>query len=177
MSRRKRRPTQPGRASPVITQAAKPQVLAVAVAQESGVATLARRMIPIALVGAGLAAYANSFAGAFLLDDLRRIVDNPQIRHLWPPWQVIAGTSRPLVELSLALNYALGGLNVWGYHAVNLAVHISAALTLYGLVRRTLLLESYRSRYAHVATPIAMIAALLWLVHPVQTEAVSTVRP
>src|SRR5881628_2171403 len=151
MSRRKRRPTQPGRASPVITQAAKPQVLAVAVAQESGVATLARRMIPIALVGAGLAAYANSFAGAFLLDDLRRIVDNPQIRHLWPPWPVIAGTSRPFVQLSLALNYAFGGLNVWGYHAFNLAVHLLAGLTLFALVGRMLQSPALRPRYGQTA--------------------------
>src|SRR5207245_8496147 len=143
-----------------------------AVAQESGVATLARRMIPIALVGAGLAAYANSFAGAFLLDDLRRIVDNPQIRHLWPPWQVIAGTSRPLVELSLALNYALGGLNVWGYHAFNLTVHLLAGLTLFGLLRRTLQSARLRPRYGQAAPWLAMAIALLWLLHPLQPATV-----
>src|SRR6266436_5580519 len=95
-------------------QAPKPSPPEAGVVLTSRSSVVARRAIQLVLVGGGLAAYADSFGGAFLLDDLRRIVDNPQIRHLWPPWQVIAGTSRPLVELSLALNYALGGLNVWG---------------------------------------------------------------
>ena len=72
--------------------------------------------------------------------------ENPSIRHLWPIWQVLfpqdAGRvgGRPVVSLTLAVNYALGGMNVWGYHAVNLAIHILAAWTLLGVVRRTLLL-------------------------------------
>src|SRR5712671_183158 len=147
MSRGRRRRRQPGGGSPVTKQGPKPQAPEVAIVQESGGAALARRMIPLALVGASLAAYANSFRGAFLLDDFRRIVDNPQIRHLWPPWRVMAGTSRPLVELSLALNYALGGLNVWGYHAFNLTVHLLAGLTIFGLVRRMFQSPRLRPRY------------------------------
>jgi len=125
------------------------------------------------VVGAGLAAYADSFRGAFRLDDLHRIVDNPQIRHLWPPWQVMAGTSRPLVELSLAVNYALGGLDVWGYHAFNLTVHLLAGLTLFGLVRLMLQGPRLRPRYGHAAPWLAMAVALLWLLHPLQTESVT----
>ena len=95
---------------------------------------------------AAIAVYYNSFAGVFLFDDGPWIVDNASIRQLWPVWSwltpensaVIGG--RPLVSLSLAVNYAWGGLNPWGYHAVNLAIHILAAWTLFGLVRRTLLL-------------------------------------
>jgi tetratricopeptide (TPR) repeat protein len=73
------------------------------------------------LIGVGVATYYNSFAGAFLLDDDGRIVQNPQIRQFWPPWQVMAHSARPVLDLSIAINYALGGLNVWGYHAVNVA--------------------------------------------------------
>ncbi len=102
-----------------------------------------RSVIPLLLIGLGVAAYLNSFAGTFILDDQPRIVNNPQIRHLWPPWRVMAHTSRPVVQLSLAINYALGELNVWGYHAFNLAVHLLAGLLLFGIVRRTLETEPF----------------------------------
>ncbi|HEX3728296.1 MAG TPA: tetratricopeptide repeat protein, partial [Opitutaceae bacterium] len=69
---------------------------------------------------------------------------------------------RPLVNLSLALNYAAGGLHPEGYHALNLAVHLLAGLALFGLMRRTL--DSLGAGLA---------VALLWTVHPLQTEAVS----
>ena len=81
----------------------------------------------------------------FLFDDIPRIVENAGIRHLWPIWQVCFRRAtlvggRPVVSLTLAVNYALGGTSVWGYHFVNLAVHILAACTLLSIVRRTLLL-------------------------------------
>src|ERR1043166_8352195 len=95
------------------------------------------KFIPALVIVAGLCVYANSFTGPFIFDDLLSIRDNPRIRTLWPPWDGFATTSRPVVWLTLALNYAAGGLNVWGYHAVNLAIHILSALVLYGVVRRT----------------------------------------
>jgi tetratricopeptide (TPR) repeat protein len=125
------------------------------------------------LIALGLAAYLNSFSGTFVLDDQTRIVDNAQIRHFWPPWRVMAHTSRPVVQLSLAINYALGGLNVWGYHAFNLAVHLLAGLLLFGIVRRTLESEPLRARYAEAAPWLAVAVAALWLVHPLHTESVT----
>ena len=106
-----------------------------------------RKFIPLLVIAAGLLAYHNSFTGAFVDDDFRSITDNPSIRHLWPIWQCLSPPhrdwltveGRPLINLSLAVSYALSGYNVWGYHAVNLAVHILAGLTLLGIVRRTLL--------------------------------------
>ncbi|PYO55860.1 MAG: hypothetical protein DMD83_17450 [Candidatus Rokuibacteriota bacterium] len=132
-----------------------------------------RSALPLLLIGLGLAAYLNSFAGSFILDDQPRILNNPQIRHLWPPWQVMAHTARPLVQLSLAINYALGGLNVRGYHAVNLAIHLLAGLLLFGIVRRTLESEPLRARYAEGAPWLAAAVAAIWLVHPLQTESVT----
>ena len=122
------------------------------------------------IAAAGIAAYANSFAGPFVFLDVPAIVSNPTIRHLWPLGPVLNPPSagglavggRPLVNLSLALNYALGGTNVVGYHAFNLAVHILAALTLFGILRRTL-----------KSIPLAFATALLWTVHPLQTESVT----
>src|SRR2546426_9933310 len=132
-----------------------------------------RRAIPALLIGAGLAVYGNSFAGSFLLDDEGRIVQNPHIRRLWPPWDVVAHSSRPVVELSVAVNYALGGLNVWGYHALNLAVHLLAGLVLFGIVRRMLESEKLRARYGRAAPWLAGAVAIVWTVHPLQTESVT----
>jgi len=87
------------------------------------------------LLAAAAAAYANSFQVPFLYDDLKSIVDNPTIRHLWPPGTVlrppgggVTVQGRPLVNFSLAINFALGGTSVRGYHAVNLALHGLAGL-------------------------------------------------
>ena len=99
------------------------------------------------VVAAGLLAYHNSFTGPFTFDDRPSILENPTIRHLWPIWQPLSPPhrdrptveGRPVINLSFAINYALGGYGVWGYHALNLTVHVLAGLTLLGVVRRTLL--------------------------------------
>lgn len=138
-----------------------------------------RRLAPVALIGVGLIVYHNSFCGPLIFDDITSIRDNPHIRQLWPlskalsapPQTTAAG--RPVLALSLALNYAVSGLEVWSYHAVNLAVHILAALVLYGIVRRTLQSERLRERYGDVASGLALVVALLWMVHPLQTSSVT----
>ena len=140
-----------------------------------------QKFIPLLVVAAGLLAYCNSFTVPFILDDIPSIVDNSRIRHLWPMWDALTPLAssllggRPVVSFSLALNYALGGLGVWGYHAFNLAVHILAGLTLYGVVRRTLLRPPLRERFGASATQLALAVAVLWTVHPLQTEAVTYV--
>ncbi len=131
------------------------------------------------LVAAVVLAYANSFSGPFVFDDGTSIAENPSIRHLWPPSSVLsppatAGTGgRPLANLTLALNYALGGDAVWGYHAGNLLIHTLAALALFGLVRRTLLLPSLQARFGPRATWLALAIAGLWALHPVQSITVN----
>lgn len=140
------------------------------------------------LVGAGLAAYHNSFAGPFVFDDEPAIADNPSIRSLWPIGGVLRPdldggatvSGRPLVNLSLAINHALGGQAVAGYHAVNLLIHLLAGLTLWGIVRRTLTEIPGRSPAAgealrEAAPGLALGVALLWLLHPLQTAAVTYV--
>ena len=124
------------------------------------------------LVAAGIAVYANSFQGVFLFDDLQEIVENERIRRLWPPWELL-GDRRPVVDLTLAVNYALGGLSEWGFHSVNVAVHILASITLYGLVRRTLARQTSHNRIQNNAGSLAFTIALLWLIHPLQTQSVT----
>jgi tetratricopeptide (TPR) repeat protein len=137
------------------------------------------QFIPLLIIAAGIWAYHNSFTVPFLFDDHSSVENNPTIRHLWPIWKALSPSptsvvgGRPVVNLSLALNYALGGTDVWGYHAVNLAVHVLAGLTLYGIVRRTLARPGLRERFGAAAEWLALTVALIWTVHPLQTEAVT----
>ena len=107
---------------------------------------LGKRWLPAIIAVAVTVVYLNSFSGTLLYDDLVQIPANPRIQQLWPLSLVLSGR-RPIVDLSLAVNYALGGLSLWGYHAFNLTVHLLAALTLYGVVRRTLLGAEFRGRF------------------------------
>jgi len=133
------------------------------------------------IVLATFAAYHNSFSGPFLFDDIPGIVENPSIRHLWPitrvmipPLNSAGAEGRPIVNLSLAVNYALGGTRVAGYHVVNLLIHVAVALVLFGLLLRTLRLPSLKGRFEGTAQPIALATTLLWTVHPLLTESVTS---
>lgn len=132
-----------------------------------------RKFIPVLIIAAGIGAYHNSFHDGFVFDDRPHIVEYPGIRHLRRPWQIIRHSSRPVVHLSLAVNYALGGLDPWGYHVFNVGVHILAALTLYGVARRTLISETLRPSFGGAAPSLAGAISLIWLVHPLQTESVT----
>ncbi|HNV03066.1 MAG TPA: tetratricopeptide repeat protein [Vicinamibacterales bacterium] len=153
------------------------------------------------LVAAAVGAYSTSFQGVFVFDDIWAIVENPNIRTLWPLTTALSApaespvSGRPVASLSLALNYALAprevrdvmspaGLaasdtrflrNVWGYHAANWAMHVLAALALFGLVRRTLETARLRRFAGGHAAWLALAAALLWTVHPLLTDAVTYV--
>ncbi len=125
---------------------------------------------------ATLAGYRGSFSGPFVLDDPKAITDNFSIRSFSTAWSPPADSTvsgRPVVNLTLALNYALGGLDVRGYHAFNLAIHVLAALALFGLLRRTLQNSRVAPALASDATFVAGGAALLWALHPLQTESVT----
>lgn len=127
------------------------------------------------------AAYSNSFRVPFIFDDKTSIQDNPSIRQLWPLWPVLfprvssTVVGRPLLNLSLALNYAWGGTDVWGYHASNLGVHILAGMLLFGVVRRTLCLPTMPAYVQRDAGGLALAVALIWTIHPLQTESVTYV--
>jgi tetratricopeptide (TPR) repeat protein len=131
------------------------------------------------LVCLGALIYINGLNAPFLLDDVPSIVENPYIRELWPPSNLLRApentiaTARPLVSASLALNYAAGGLEVRGYRLFNIAVHLLSTLALFGVVRRTLLTDPLRDRFGAAATGLAFAVALLWMTHPLQTESVN----
>ena len=126
----------------------------------------------------GTLAYANSFDVPFVLDDLESIVGNESIRSLG---NFLPGGSgldfhfrRAAAYFTFALNYHFGGLEVFGYHLFNLVVHLCTALLVYALVRlsfRTPALSVSRLG-SHVGS-VALLAALFFVVHPIQTQAVT----
>jgi len=131
------------------------------------------------VVVAGILCYAHTQGGVFVFDDDHSILDNPYILHLWPissamsapPQSTLAG--RPIVSLSLALNYAVSGRDVWSYHIFNILIHLLAGLTLFGIVRRTLETERLRQQFGRHSATLAWAAATIWVVHPIQTESVT----
>ena len=128
------------------------------------------------IVAAGAATYWNSLGGPFVWDDQIAIVTNHTIQHLWPlsdalrPPRETPVAGRPIVNLSFAINYAMGGLSETGYHIANIAVHIVCALLLFGIVRRTLRKNGPGALPGADAT--ALVASLLWMLHPLQSDAV-----
>jgi hypothetical protein len=119
----------------------------------------------------GLAAYSNSFHGPLIFDDNAALRDNPQIRGIFaqraPDQLPDAISARPLLVFAFKLNYLIGRLQVEGYHIVNVIIHLAVGLLLYAIVRRTL----DNSRFA--ATWLATAVAAIWIVHPLNTEAVT----
>ena len=71
--------------------------------------------------------FANGLTTPYMFDDVYWIRDNPAIRTLWPP----SSARRPLGYYSLQIDYAVHGNGVFGYHAINIAIHAAAAVVLF----------------------------------------------
>lgn len=135
------------------------------------------------LCGAGIAAavlvaYGRGLGGQFVYDDVDSILGNASIRHFSTALQPPVGltvSGRPVLNLSFAINYASSGTGVWSYHALNMAIHAAAALLLFGIVRRTLSTPLAGQRPEGECLGMALAVALLWAVHPLQTESVEYV--
>ena len=132
------------------------------------------------LLAAACLTWSNSFSGPFILDDPPAITENATIRDLSafrtvlsPPRDGQTVSGRPLVNLSLAVNWAVSRDRVWSYHALNLVIHVCAGLALFGVIRLTVLQPRLRVRFGANALPLALTVAALWLVHPLQTESVT----
>jgi tetratricopeptide (TPR) repeat protein len=118
----------------------------------------------------GIAAYANGLSAPFVFDDRPAIAENAHIRQVWPLSTSMSApaqsplSGRPIVSLSFALNHALAGsVSPAAFRLGNLAIHIAAALLLFAIARRTL------------SEPASFCVAAIWLVHPLQSEAVDYV--
>ncbi len=142
------------------------------------VPTQVRSALLVAVVA--FVAHSNIFSNTPVLDDGWVIFDNPLIKSLRhvprifrEPYNVagaanLAGVFRPLTTLSYALNYAAGGSNVFGYHLVNLLLHVACCLLVLALARRLAVVYS-----PELAEGTALGAALLFAVHPAHVEDVT----
>lgn len=125
------------------------------------------------VVAVALLAFANSIGNGFVFDDQFIIVNNPYIRHLRPSIIFLSGywpdprmdiLYRPLVILSYAVNFAIGGLTPWGYHLVNIVLHAGISAVVYAVAW-----SLFQSR------GLAFFAAIAFALHPIHTEAVANV--
>lgn len=149
------------------------------------------RLLLGAVIAATFIAYAPAMKGPFVFDDKVSIVENRSIQRLWPltiplrPPENTSVSGRPVVNYSLAANYALnewlgidqrpdpeGPFKTAGYHVANVLLHIACGLLLFGIVRRTLSRGRVPIEWAAIADPFAAVVTGLWLLHPIQTEAV-----
>lgn len=134
------------------------------------------KVLLLALITA--AVYSNTLNCEFAFDDIATIFQE-QIRwnslelgNLVDVWQNSFLTTRPVANLSFALNYFFHQYNVAGYHLVNIAIHISTGVFLFFLIKTTLGLPALRlHRYSLNWLPF--LSTLLWLVHPLQTQSVT----
>ncbi|HYM23301.1 MAG TPA: tetratricopeptide repeat protein, partial [Vicinamibacterales bacterium] len=123
----------------------------------------------VVLVGAAMLVYANALRGPFIYDDSASIVGNEHIRTLRLPDALFSErenptAGRPLVNLSFAINYGVGGLDPIGYRAVNILLHAGCGLLIFALASRTL-----------ASSSLGFAVALLWIVHPLNSEVIDYV--
>jgi tetratricopeptide (TPR) repeat protein len=130
------------------------------------------------------AVYYGARHAPFIFDDAVTIDKNSSIKSIWPlismgerpgplnPPPNLPTSGRPLVNLTFAMNYYFGELNPVGYHLVNMVLHCLTAWLVWAVVRCTLRLPYFDGRLEKSAEWLAMAVALLWALHPLQTEAV-----
>lgn len=137
----------------------------------------------LVLICAGWAAHVASIRAPFVFDDGICIRENASIvtlsdwgKVLWPPVNGSGVSGRPLVNLSLALNYAWGEFDPFGYHAFNLFFHLWVGALVFSVTSRCLRRALHGNGYSEsTAQWVAFVVALSWVVHPLQTESVACV--
>jgi Flp pilus assembly protein TadD len=110
--------------------------------------------------------YANALQGEFVFDDHALVLTRSQLRtedvaSIFWSQKSARLLYRPLRTASYWLDYRLFGLDPWGYHLSNLLLHAATSVAAFVVARRLL---PFR---------IALFAALLFAVHPIQTESVT----
>jgi protein O-mannosyl-transferase len=134
------------------------------------------RWFALILIVVGPLTYLNSLSNPLVLDDIGTISDNPSIESLTSPGVLMPPAElnmagRPVVNLTLAINYALGETDPRGYRLVNLAIHVACALLLFAMAQLLLQKAGVTSSGRHT-TNTAFAIALLWLVHPLNSEVI-----
>ena len=133
---------------------------------------MSNRTHAVLLVALALATYATGIVGEFVLDDRLIILTGSGIGDLWSFEDY---PNRPVLLFTLSLNYALSGPEPAAFRLTNILIHACAALVLYGVVRRTLSLPRMGQVPPATARGLAFAVAALWMVHPINTHAVTYV--
>ncbi len=140
---------------------------------------LTRQLLPLlVLLLLGTVIYMNTFHAPFLYDDENSIVTNQSIQDLnsffGGPSGFDFNSNRVVGYLSFAINFYFSGLKVFSYHLINLLIHLGNALLVYALpllLFRTPCLKDVS--LAKRARWVALLAAALFVAHPLQTQAVT----
>ncbi|PIE67571.1 MAG: hypothetical protein CSA23_03040 [Deltaproteobacteria bacterium] len=145
-----------------------------------------KTLFPLLIVLIAWAVYANTLSASWHMDDTPNIVNNRplHIDNLLPStlWQTFfakpghPGTFyRPIPCLTFALNWFAGRDQVSGYHAVNTGIHAATALAIYWVVLSLFDTPVMVRRRSGFISPrrVAFLCAVLWAVHPIQTQAVT----
>jgi tetratricopeptide (TPR) repeat protein len=140
-----------------------------------------KHLIAIGLMAAiAFIAYSNTFHVPFQFDDYPNIVNEPSVKidtmtlqRIVELFQHIKDSNRFFAFFTFALNYYFGDFNVFGYHLVNLFIHMASGIFLYWFLLLTLNLPSLKERYGSSAFPVALFSSLLFISHPVQTQSVT----
>lgn len=137
------------------------------------------QVIAALVVGAFVVlAYLPSFAVPFLFDDFPNLVFNPRVQpdgigDLWQALDARGDRDRPVAMFSFALNYLHAGFDVRWYHAVNLLIHLINTGLLFLLVLVLARAPLSPARLREHAVPFALTVALIWALHPANTQAVT----
>lgn len=122
--------------------------------------------------------YSNTLENGFHLDDLYRVVDNPGIQKVFPITRHFIDPStmasiprltsyRPLLPLTLSLNYAVAGDSLPGYHLGNIGIHTLAAIVVYFLCLELLTQSAALPHHTGRRRWLALLVAMVFAVHPV----------
>jgi len=117
-------------------------------------------IIGLSLVAVVFLCFANALRNEFVFDDIYLVSVNKQIHTLNLP--LLLSSYRPLRDISYAIDFSLWGENPFGFHLTNILIHAANVLLVFGLIQR--LTKDLVS---------ATLTALIFAVHPLQTEAVT----
>lgn len=124
------------------------------------------------IVLSGGVAYSNTFDVPFVLDDYHVIVDNHKLANLSTFLASdLFPNSRWIALATFAFNKGLGGLNVSGFHVVNLSIHLATGLVVFFLAKETISSFGEMSSRRYAFAPF--VASLGFILHPLHTQAVT----
>jgi tetratricopeptide (TPR) repeat protein len=143
-----------------------------------------RLLLIMIIIAMSFAVYGNALRNGFVYDDIPQVVQNPWIREIrfipqifstnvWAFQATNTNYYRPLMHISFMLSYHLFGLAPWGFHLVNILLHVGVTLMVYLISSR--LFQSTDLSAIYFSRLLPFIAAILFASHPIHTEVVTWV--